>query len=267
LKRSGFSKDAVQGRREKFGGRLRVMVSGGSALPAVVQDFLRVACHCEFIQGYGLTETTACSCTQIIGDLGHDNVGAPLPCCEAKLKSVENYSVHDNTGELWIRGPSVFPGYYGDEDATRAVFDDHGFFRTGDVFQLTPTRQLRIIARVKDVVKLAQGEYVSLQKLTTIYSTAKCVDQIYIHAGMTSRFLVAIIVVPDQNAGLTKEQIIAELAKVAKENRLNGFERINDVFVTTEQFTTANGLMTPSLKVCAFAVERRYKHELERLNQ
>jgi long-chain acyl-CoA synthetase len=243
------------------------MVSGGSALPADVQDFLRVACHCEFCQGYGLTETTACSGSQIVGDTGHNNVGAPLPCCEAKFKSVENCSVQDNIGELYIRRTSIFPGYYTGEDVTRAVFDKHGFFRTGDVFQLTPTRQLRMVARVKEVVKLAKGEYVSLQKLTTIYSTAKYVDQIYIHAGLTSRFLVAVVVVASENAAVTKEEVLAELAKVAKENRLNGFERINDVLVITEQFTTANGLMTPSMKVSGFAVERKYKQELDRLNQ
>jgi long-chain acyl-CoA synthetase len=251
--------------RRQFGGRLRLFVAGGAALPPDVQAFLRVACNAGFIQGYGLTET-CCGClAQTWDDVGLDSCGTPMPWAEVKLRSTECHSVANNTGELLVRGPAVFAGYYKDEEGTRAVFDENGFFCTGDIFELTPTRQLRMISRIKDLVKLAQGEYVSLPKLTALYSNAVGAYQVFVYAGLKSRFLGAIVVVTPENAGRQKAEFIAEFDRIASESKLQGFERIKDVYVTTEAFTVDNGMLTPSLKASRFEIERRFARQLQAL--
>jgi long-chain acyl-CoA synthetase len=251
--------------RRQFGGRLRLFVAGAAALPPDVQAFLRVACNAGFIQGYGLTET-CCGClAQRWDDVGVDNCGTPMPWAEVKLRSTECHAAANNTGELLVRGPAVFAGYHRDEEATRAVFDENGFFCTGDVFELTPSRQLRMIARTKDIVKLAQGEYVSLAKLTALYAAADGVHQLFVHAGLKSRFLGAIVVLPPGSAGVEKAEILAQFDRIATENRLAGFERIKDVYVTTDVFTVENGLLTPSLKLSRFEIEKRFARQLQAL--
>jgi long-chain acyl-CoA synthetase len=253
--------------RRQFGGRLRAFVSGGSALSPDVQKFLRVACNVSFLQGYGLTETCGGALTQRWDDVGVDSCGMPLPWAEVKLRSTECYLAEQNTGELLVRGPALFGGYYKDEESTRAVFDRNGFFGTGDVFQLSPTGQLRMIARTKEIVKLSQGEYVSLPKLTALYSTADLVHQLFIHAGLHSRFLVAVAVAPPDRPDVTKEEVLAQFAGIARAHGLTGFEQIKDVFITKEEFTIANGLLTPTLKCSRFELERRFARELEALSQ
>ena len=249
-----------------LGGEMRLMISGGAALSPETQNFLRIACNVSFIQGYGLTESTAGTTVQKARDTANGNVGVLLQCTEAKLKSLpdQGYLAKDWSGELLLRGPSIFKGYYKDEEATRQVFDN-GWLKTGDVFKLLPTGQFVVVSRCKDLVKLSQGEYVSLAKLESIYMTCKYVAQIYIHAGMLSRFLVAIVVLDKEHPGydnVSKEDMLKILDEKATEVKLNGFERIKQVHLTTDQFTPQNGLMTPSLKLCYFKIAKAYEKEI-----
>ena len=211
-----------------------------------------------------MTESTSSICVQTSTDVLEGNCGALIPWAEAKLRSVDHYKASDMSGELLVRGSSIFEGYYKDEEATKSVFTKDGFFMTGDIFKLNKTGQLVMIGRRKEFVKLSQGEYISLQKLYDIYETAEHVKQIYIHAGLTSRFLVA-IVVPD-TPKITCEEIKKSLEKKAEENNLLGFEKIKDVFITNEEFTTDNGLITPSLKISKYNVQRKYGDVLKKMS-
>ena len=252
---------------EALGGRVKLFVSGGSALPPEVQGFLRIACRASFVQGYGLTESCSSCCVQTSTDVLNGNCGALLPWAEAKFRSVDGYRAEEMRGELLIRGPSIFAGYYKDEAATKQVIDENGFYKTGDVFQMTKTGQLQMIGRCKELIKLSQGEYVSLQKLQVIYLSADYVKQIYIHATLTSRFLVAVVVVDLENAKVSKSTILNALETKATEHNLNGYERIKDIVVTTDEFTPDNGLMTPSLKLCGHAISKKYERELAELQK
>lgn len=252
--------------RAAVGGEVRIMISGGAALSPETQNFLRIACNVSFLQGYGLTESTAGTCVQKTTDTANGNVGVLLQCTEAKLKSLpdQGYLASEWAGELLVRGPSIFKGYFKDEEGTQRVFDN-GWFKTGDVFRLLPTGQFTVVSRCKDLVKLSQGEYVSLAKLEAVYSSCKYVSQIYIHAGMLSRFLVAIVVLDKEHPGydnVSKEEILRLLDEKATEAKLNGFERIKDVYLTTDQFSPQNGLMTPSLKLCYFKIAKHYEKEI-----
>ena len=248
---------------EALGGNVKLFVSGGSALPQEIQSFLRIACRASFIQGYGLTESTSSCCVQRSSDILNSNCGALLPWCEAKFRSVDHYLAKDMTGELLIRGASIFSGYYKDEKATSDVFTEDGFFKTGDIFTLTKTGQLSMIGRCKDNIKLSQGEYISLQKLYDIYNKASGIKQIYIHAGMESRFLVA-IVVPEFN-GASDATILSNLDNIANQYNLLGYEKIKAVYVTNEEFTNENGMLTPSLKLSSYNIQKYYATEIRNL--
>ncbi|OHT01366.1 Long chain acyl-CoA synthetase 7, peroxisomal [Tritrichomonas foetus] len=246
--------------RDALGGNVRLFVSGGSALPPKVQQFIRIATNASFLQGYGLTESTSSCCVQRSTDVLNGNCGALLPWCEAKMRTVDHYNSTDMCGELLVRGPSIFAGYYKDDESTKNAFTPDGFFKTGDIFQLNKTGQLEMIGRCKEHIKLSQGEYVSLQKLYDIYSTTEKVKQIYIHAGMHSRFLTAIVVT---EPGVDKNTILRNLDNKANDNNLLGFEKIKNVFITNNEFTTDNGMMTPSLKLSGHAIRQFYQNEIQ----
>lgn len=248
-----------------LGGRVKLFVSGGSALDPRIQDFLRIACRASFLQGYGLTESCSSCCVQTSTDVKNGNCGAFLPWAEGKLRSVPElgYFARNNQGEMLLRGPSIFQGYYKDQESTEKAFDPNGWFITGDIFEITPTRQLKVIARCKEVVKLAQGEYISLQKLYPIYESAGHVKQIYIHAGMTARFLTAIVIPDVEN--ITEREMLNSLNSKADEHNLLGFERIGAVYLSNVEFTTDNGLMTPSLKLCTYKIQEYFKKQLAQM--
>ena len=202
-------------------------------------------------------------------DVKDGNCGAFMPWAEGKLRSVDNFLASEMKGELYIRGPSVFAGYYKDEASTREVLDSEGFFKTGDVFQLTSEGQFVMISRCKDFVNLSQGEYVSLQKLHDIYDKCALLQSIYIHAGLQSRFLVAIVVLRDDAAAanVTEEAVLMELDRIAQQNNLCGFERIKRAFIAPRPFSMEDGTMTPSMKLSARNIEIMYEKELREMER
>lgn len=150
----------------------------------------------------------------------------------------------------------------------KEAFDENGWFRTGDIFKLNKTGQLQIIGRAKELVKLSQGEYVSLAKLTKCYVDVKYVNQIYVHADLHSRFLVAVVVLDKNQKGydkVTVDQMLTLLEDKAIEMQFNGYERIANVFLTTEEFTPQNGLLTPSLKLVLYKIAKRYENEIKKM--
>ncbi|OHT07746.1 AMP-binding enzyme family protein [Tritrichomonas foetus] len=258
--------DSIQ---EALGGNLRLFICGGSSLSESQQHWMRIACRLQFIQGYGLTETAASTCVQLYSDCLDGNVGVFLPCTEGKLRDLpdQGYFAKNFQGELLVRGPSVFAGYFKDEESTKSVLDNRGWFSTGDIFELTKNKQLKIISRCKELVKLSQGEYVAIAKLTSIYGAVEGVSQIYIHAGMEARFLTAIVVVDEKAPKVTMKEMLDRFSEAAKKANLNGFERIKAIRFTTTQFTTENGMATPSLKLCRFKIQQTYQHLLDEMDE
>jgi long-chain acyl-CoA synthetase len=252
-----------------FGGRLRCIALGGSPFPAPSQRWLGLVLGAPFGIGYGLTETALAGTIQNLdNDTQTGSCGVVLGCNEAKLKSVPElgYDVADRVGELYFRGESVFHGYYKNEEESRKVLKD-GWFKTGDIATLSPTGQLSLVGRNKDIVKLLQGEYVALPKLTDIYQTATFVNQVYVHAGVCSRFLSAIVVLKLDTHGLTEADVIREFDRIADANSLNGYEKIKMAYLTKDEFSLENGCLTPSLKPARHKIEQLYGEILRQLEK
>lgn len=254
---------------DAIGGNLKLAICGGAALPVEIQNFVKIACNISFIQGYGLTETAAGTFVQSYTDTNDNNVGVPLYCCSAKLRDVPEmgYFAKNNQGELLVKSATCFQGYYLDQAKTDSVFED-GWFITGDIYQVTKYGQFQMVGRAKDLVKLTQGEYVSLTKLTEAYSSVQYVNQIFVYAGLHSRFLVAVVVLDPHQPGydkVTPEQMVELLSERADEKQLNGYEKIKGVHLTLDEFTCENELLTPSLKQVRYKIEQKYENELQAL--
>lgn len=256
--------------KERLGGRVRLIVSGAAPLSAELHEFLEVCFCAPVVQGYGLSETCAVTAVsdQSLWGRAEGHVGFPAPENEIVLESVPdmNYSVDDRPcprGEILIRGPNVFGGYYGEPEKTAEVMTKDGFFCTGDIGQWNPNGTLSIIDRKKNIFKLAQGEYIAVEKLEQLYVRSPYVAQIWVYGNSERDCLVA-VVVPDPETLLpwakTKDLreacsrpeaeavVIADLNRMWAEAKLAGFERIFRVHLEPVEWTPECDLMTPTMK-------------------
>ncbi|KAL9271915.1 Long chain acyl-CoA synthetase 4-like protein [Drosera capensis] len=254
-----------------LGGRVRVILSGAAPLSAHVETFLRVVSCAHVLQGYGLTETCAGTFVSLPNELQMlGTVGPPVPNVEVCLESVPemNYDALASTprGEVCIRGKTLFSGYHKREDLTNEVMID-GWFHTGDVGEWQPDGSLKIIDRKKNIFKLSQGEYVAVENLENIYGLASVLDSIWVYGNSFQSFLVA-VGIPNEYALMewaatngvsgdfvaicenpkSKEYILAELNKIAKDKQLKGFEFIKAVHLDPVPFDIERDLLTPTYK-------------------
>ncbi|KAF8380069.1 hypothetical protein HHK36_027539 [Tetracentron sinense] len=262
-----FSKVVKQG----LGGNVRLIISGAAPLATHVEAFLRVVSCAHVLQGYGLTESCAGTFISLPNELAMlGTVGPPVPNVDACLESVPEmeYDALSTTprGEICIRGNTLFSGYYKREDLTKEVMVD-GWFHTGDIGEWQPDGSMKIIDRKKNIFKLSQGEYVAVENLENIYGLVSYIDSIWIYGSSFESFLIA-IVNPNKQAierwaeenGITgefnsicenpkaKEPILGELAKIAKEKKLKGFEFIKGVHLDPVPFDIERDLLTPTYK-------------------
>ncbi|KPA73721.1 putative fatty acyl CoA synthetase 2 [Leptomonas pyrrhocoris] len=158
--------------REMVGGRVRSMFGGGGPISAPTQNFMNVILG-GFIQGWGLTETIGNGAKQLVGDLEPVCVGQLELACEFKLVDTEDYKhtdIPEPRGEICLRGPMQFKGYYKKEAVTKAVIDEEGWFHTGDVGAVADRGRLRIVSRIKSLAKNALGEYIPMENLESLYA-------------------------------------------------------------------------------------------------
>lgn len=189
--------------KQSFGGRVRIMFSGGAPLPRHVEEFLRVTCCCVLVQGYGLTESCGGCFTSIANVYSMiGTVGVPMTTIEARLESVPDmgYDALSSTprGEICLRGKTLFSGYHKRPDLTTGVLVD-GWFHTGDIGELQPDGAMKIIDRKKNIFKLSQGEYVAVENLESVYSRCPLITSIWVYGNSFESFLVA-VVVPERKA-------------------------------------------------------------------
>ncbi|THG01580.1 hypothetical protein TEA_029760 [Camellia sinensis var. sinensis] len=172
-------------------------------------------------------------------------------------------------GEICVRGPIVFQGYYKDEVQTREVVDDDAWLHTGDIGLWLPGGRLRIIDRKKNIFKLAQGEYIAPEKIENVYAKCKFVSQCFIYGDSLNSCLVAVVAVEPEvlkewadsegikyedlgqlcNDPRARAAVLADMDAIGSEAQLRGFEFAKAVTLVLEPFTVENGLLTPTFKV------------------
>jgi len=274
--------------KQRLGGRVRIIVSGAAPLARHVEDFLRVTMCCPVVQGYGLTETCASS---FICEPDNINmagtVGTPFPCIEFMLESVPemDYDALGDVprGEICMRGPALFSGYYKQEEATSEVMDSNGWFHTGDVGELADGC-LKVIDRKKNIFKLSQGEYVAAEKLENVYGQCGMLDMIWVYGDSYKSMLVA-VAVPNEGklvswasekgikgsftelctSEAAKAHILSQLSSIGKENKLKGFEMVKAIHLSPEPFSVENDLLTPTFKKRRPQLKKAFQSELDAL--
>ena len=188
-----------------IGGRVRLMLSGSAPITPELISFIKIAFACPVLEGYGQTESCGASIATSEFDNGCGYLGGPLAGLEIKLVSVPEmrYLVTDvdeegrpaPRGELCMRGPQIFLGYYKQPDKTAEAIDSEGWLHTGDIAVILPRNgAVKLIDRKKNIFKLAQGEYVAVEKVEAVYSGCPYINQIFVYGDSYKANLVAIVV-------------------------------------------------------------------------
>ncbi|XP_004288548.1 PREDICTED: long chain acyl-CoA synthetase 1-like [Fragaria vesca subsp. vesca] len=276
--------------KNRLGGRIRLIISGGAPLSAEIEEFLRVTCCCFVVQGYGLTET-----------VGPTTLGYPDEMCmigvvgtvsvfnELRLEEVPDMGYDPlgdpSCGEICVRGKTVFAGYHKSPELTREAIKD-GWFHTGDIGQILSNGSIKIIDRKKNLIKLSQGEYVALEYLENVYGISSVIDDIWVYGNSFKSKIVA-VVVPEENStkkwadlnGHTgsfsdlcsldqlKNYILEELKLIAERNKLRGFEYIKGIIIEPRPFDMERDLVTATLKKKRNQLLKYYQVGLDELYQ
>lgn len=281
-----------------FGGRLRGIIAGGAVLNRELQEFCQVYfCSCN--QVYGLTETCGGGTTQFGFETESERVGSVIPACEIRLVNWDegNYKVTDDPnprGEIWIGGDSVTMGYFNLPEKTMEDFheiDGIRYFATGDIGEMCSNGNLKIIDRKKDLVKLRNGEYLSLNKVESVLKLMSFVSNCCIITDLSMPYCICLIspdvrklyeyLVPHRDENKKIEQIEREVFQLlecqnndflnkdinvhCKKQGLQSFEIPKKIFVVKETWLPDTGLVTDSLKLKRKAIENFYKSEIKRL--
>lgn len=241
---------------ESFGNNMRFAITAGSRFDeAVAEDFYKLGF--TIIQGYGLTETSGAASATYEKDNRVGSVGKPFVNAEFKINNPDK----DGVGEVLIKGGMVFAGYYKNEQATKEVFTDEGFFRSGDLGKFDKDGNLFIVGRSKDVIVLPNGKNVHPEDLETHYLKSPTVEELAIlgvkdeGARAGAEKLVA-VVVPDfaylkqHNVSNSKEAVRYDLDNLGRE--LPEYQRVREYIVTDEPIPR-----TSTKKIKRFEIQKK----------
>jgi long-chain acyl-CoA synthetase len=255
-----------------MGGRIRLFVSGGAALPDEIA-LIFAGAGLPIVQGYGLTETSPVISAGKLDDNRIGTVGTPIRNVEVRIAA---------DGEIETRGPNIMRGYYNKPAETRAVFTDDGWFKTGDIGTLDEDGFLRITDRKKELFKTSGGKYIAPQPIEQMIKGSRFVNQVVL-VGNGRKFPAALIV-PDWEqlrsyaelkglgartpAELIKHPRILDLFErqvAAHTSNLAQYEKVKRVALLENELTIDGDELTPTLKVKRRVVDEKYRDVIDSL--
>ena len=156
--------------KARLGGRVRLIITASAPIAENVLSFLKCVLCCPIVEAYGQTESCGASFSTKMFDNAAGHVGGPCIGIEYTLADIPEMGYTKESspypkGEVCIRGPSIFTGYFKNKTLTDEVLDENGWLHTGDVGMLGQGNCLKIIDRIKNIFKLQQGEYIVPEKL------------------------------------------------------------------------------------------------------
>lgn len=258
--------------RDAFGGRIRLLVSGGAALPEDL-GYIYLGASIPIIQGYGLTETSPVITTGRLDDNRIGTVGKAIPNVEIRIAA---------DGEIETRGPNVMRGYYNKPEETRAVFTDDGWFKTGDIGAIDEDGFLRITDRKKELFKTSGGKYIAPQPIEQAIKGSRFVNQVVL-VGNGRKFPAALIVpvwehiesyarlkgIEEKNRSeLCRHPRIIDLFERQIERltpSLAKYEKVKRIALMEKEFTIEGGELTPTMKIKRRVIDQKYGDVIERL--
>ncbi|MFT5571595.1 MAG: fatty acid CoA ligase FadD9 [Cryomorphaceae bacterium] len=257
-----------------LGDRLKSALVAGAPTSASVSRFIQDCFDLLLINMYGNTESGS-------GNITVNGVIQRPPVIDYKLRDVPELGYYTTDkpyprGEFCFKSVVGITGYYKQPELSKDLFDEDGYSLSGDVVEERAHDHIVIIDRVKDVLKLSQGEYVAVGTLGTRFEAGSAViKQIYIYGNSLRSYLLAVIV-PDQDAitavlgtdysqAELKNLIRDEFSSVAHKEDIKSFEVPRDFIIETEAFSQDNGLLSSVRKRLRPALKRKYGDLLENI--
>ncbi len=256
--------------RKRIAPKLRYFISGGAPLSKEIGEFFSVV-GIVVLEGYGLTETSAPATVNTPKDFKLGTVGKPLPNVTLKIAS---------DGEILIKGPTIFSGYYKNETATKDTFND-GWFCTGDIGVIDEDGFLTITDRKKDIIVNSAGKNIAPQNIENMLKTSDYISNVVV-IGDKRKYLSAIVTLDHEaifsfakENGINTDGGMDELIKDPKIIKLiedeieektaefADYEQVRKFTILLKDFTIESGEITPTLKVKRKVVNQKYKQLID----
>jgi long-chain acyl-CoA synthetase len=256
--------------RGLFGGKLRLAVSGAAPINPDILRFFDAA-GVLVLEGWGMTETSTAATISSADDFKIGTIGRPFPGCEVRIAE---------DGEILVKGPNVFQGYYKNEEATREAIVD-GWLHTGDIGEIDSDGFIKITGRKKDIIITAGGKNITPANLENEIKQHPLVSQCVV-VGDRRPYLVALVTLDPEEVvayakdhGLPEDPVALATNGEIKKAVEDHVEKINEKFARVEQvkkvailsrdLSQESGELTPTLKVKRAVVAQKHEGEIEAL--
>jgi long-chain acyl-CoA synthetase len=255
---------------DRFGGRLRLSISGGAPISfPIARVFIGLGLN--FLQGYGLTETSPVISVNTAQSNDPATVGRPLPGVETAIAP---------NGELLVRGPSVMLGYWQNREATAAALDSEGYFHTGDLAQVDALGRLKIVGRLKEIIVLSTGEKVAPADLELAITSNPLFEQAMV-VGEGRSFLAALVVLNSrewEKLAAEKGWLSDRPEQILSDERIERFllsemagmtvdfpeyAQIRRIHASFNRWRIQDGFITHTLKLRRMELLQKFKTEVE----
>ncbi len=258
--------------KKKLGGRLRIGITAAAPLSPTIIEFFN-ALGIPIYEGYGMTETFAPAIVSYEGKFKIGYVGQPLPSMQVKIA---------DDGEILMKGPAVFKGYYKKPEGTPAMIDEQGWLHSGDLGDIDKDGFVRITGRKKDLIITAGGKNITPQNIENLFTTDPYIAQC-VAFGDNKKYLTAVLVLNEQEifewarqnnvpfndyADLTQSTRVYEFIKQKIDrfnDKLASFETIKKFILSDHEFTLQSGELTPTMKIKKNIVIEHFKARLDAL--
>ncbi|MGV0597000.1 carboxylic acid reductase [Mycolicibacterium porcinum] len=261
LDRSGSPEDEVlaEVREDLLGGRFVSAMTGSAPISAEMKTWVERLLDMHLLEGYGSTEA---------GSVFVDGQIQRPPVIDYKLVDVPDLGYYRTDqphprGELLVKSEQMFPGYYKRPEITAEMFDEDGYYRTGDIVAELGPDHVEYLDRRNNVLKLSQGEFVTVSKLEAVFGDSPLVRQIFIYGNSARSYLLAVVVPTDP--AVSKQAISDSLQDAARAAGLQSYEVPRDFIVETTPFSLENGLLTGIRKLARPNLKSHYGERLEQL--
>ncbi|HMB15994.1 MAG TPA: AMP-binding protein [Pelovirga sp.] len=280
-----FAQKKLAAVQARFGGRLRMAISGGGSLPSYLDEWID-AIGIRIVNAYGMTECAPAIAGRALNCEVFGTLGPPTKGTELRIVTENGQSLPaGEEGEIQVRGEQVFPGYYQDAEENRNAFTADGFFRTGDLGKLTLSGELVITGRSKEIIVLASGENIDPSRIeSTITQLPFVTDAVLV--GQDKKGLGALIIpdmellrefIADKAEQLTEtkdqflsdqkvlDRVKAEINKLLNAKKgFKPFEKLQNIHFLDKEFTAGEEL-TNTLKKKRHVIETKYREIISKL--